>query len=64
MDDAEAQLISTYDIPGMQVVAPDGTAVKGTSTYVSGMDEAFEVYIRRYCVPFLRRTISAACSGL
>lgn len=52
MDDAEAQLISTYDIPGMQVVAPDGTVVKGMSTYVSGMDEAFEINILGIAYPF------------
>ena len=51
-DDAEDKFISTYNIPGMQVLAPDGTAVKGISTYVSGTEDAFEIYISGIAYPF------------
>ena len=51
-DDAEDKFISTFDIPGMQVLASDGTAVKGTSTYVSGTEDAFEIYISGIAYPF------------
>ena len=51
-DDVEDEFISTYDIPGMQVLAPDGTVIKGTATYVEGADDAFEIYISGIAYPF------------
>lgn len=52
-DYPEDKLISTFDIPNLQVIDVNGIEIKGVACSISGMDsDCFEIYIEGVAYPF------------